>query len=78
MTEEEQPEGALVVGTSTGAAPLDARAAEAYTTYVSHLHGCLPCQDGDDCAPGIRLREAWKTARNTSLRAHRPAHPATT
>ncbi|MFH9069528.1 hypothetical protein [Streptomyces alboflavus] len=64
-------------------AELDARATEAYTAYVSHLHGCHPCQDGDTngddaCTTGTRLREAWKTARNASLRARRTPHPATT
>ncbi|MEL3948247.1 hypothetical protein [Streptomyces sp. LNU-CPARS28] len=65
-------------------AELDARATQAYTTYVSHLHTCHPCQHGDptgsdDCPTGTRLREAWKTARNASLRARRAApHPATT
>ncbi|ARX85144.1 hypothetical protein SMD44_04603 [Streptomyces alboflavus] len=71
---------------STAVAVLDARATVAYTAYVIHLHGCHPCQDADadasegvDCPTGTRLREAWKTARNASLRARREApHPAAT
>ncbi|MER5305588.1 hypothetical protein ABT039_39835 [Streptomyces lasiicapitis] len=66
------------------AAELDARAMDAYAAYMGHLYGCHPCQDGndrdgDDCATGARLRAAWKTARNASLRARRAAaHPVTT
>ncbi|MFD9072763.1 hypothetical protein [Streptomyces lasiicapitis] len=71
------------------AAELDARAMDAYAAYMGHLYGCHPCQDGndrdgddrdsDDCVTGARLRTAWKTARNASLRARRAAaHPATT
>lgn len=66
---------------STGLAELDAQATAAYTAYVSHLHSCRPCQAGDvtgSCPTGTRLSEAWKTARNASLRARRAAHPAIT
>ncbi|MFD5703544.1 hypothetical protein [Streptomyces lasiicapitis] len=59
-------------------AEFDARATEAYAVYMGHLYGCRPCQDGDDCATGARTREAWKTARNASLRARRAAQRAPT
>lgn len=61
---------------STTPAELDARATEVYAAYMTHLYGCRPCEGGDHCTTGVRLRKAWKAAQGASLRAHR--RPAST
>ncbi|GGR83488.1 hypothetical protein GCM10010252_22750 [Streptomyces aureoverticillatus] len=53
------------------AAELDVRATAVYADFMGHLYGCRPCQGGDYCTRGTRMRAAWKAARNISLRAHR-------